>query len=213
MEEMAQWLAAARGGSRDALGQALEACRGYLLVLAQRQLDPELQAKEGGSDLVQETFLEAQRDFGHFHGKTEDELLAWLRQLLLNNLANFTRRYRATAKRRVGREVALEGAGSSAERGGNLAADSLSPSGLAMQHERALALQQALARLPDDYRQVIVLRYQEERPFEEIARQMNRSTNAVRLLWSRAIRRLRQDMEGSTSEAAKTPQMKADERG
>ncbi len=197
MEGVAQWLADARAGSREALGQALEACRGYLLVLAQREVDPELRAKEGGSDLVQETFLEAQRDFAGFHGQSEEELRAWLRQLLLNNLANLKRRYRATAKRQLGREVALEGGGSSAERGGNLAADSLSPSGLAMQNERAQALHQALARLPDDYRQVLLLRYQEGRPVEDIAQQMNRSTNAVRLLWSRAIRRLREEMEGS----------------
>src|SRR5262249_45736682 len=39
-----------------------EAYRGYLLVLAQRELDPDLRAKGGASDLVQETFLEAQRD-------------------------------------------------------------------------------------------------------------------------------------------------------
>jgi hypothetical protein len=36
------WLAAARGGSREALGQLLEACRGYLLLIAQRELDPDL---------------------------------------------------------------------------------------------------------------------------------------------------------------------------
>jgi hypothetical protein len=42
----AQWLLAARAGSRDALGEALEACRGYLLLPAQEELDPALQAKK-----------------------------------------------------------------------------------------------------------------------------------------------------------------------
>src|SRR6516162_6479595 len=125
MSDAALRLAAARTGSSEALGQALQACRGYLLLLAKRELDPDLRAKGGASDLVQETFLEAQRDFAHFHGNSAEELRAWLRRLLLNNVANFTRQYRERAKRQVGREVSLEAAGSSHERGAGLAADGL----------------------------------------------------------------------------------------
>jgi RNA polymerase sigma-70 factor (ECF subfamily) len=196
MSDAAQRLAAARGGSREALGQALEACRGYLLLLAERELDTDLRAKGGASDLVQETFLEAQKDFAQFRGDSEDELRAWLRQILLHNLANFTRRYRATAKRRLGREVALDVSGSAADREGGLILDALSASGLAMEEERAQSLRRALERLPGDYRQVILLHYQEQRPFEEIALLMQRSYEAVRSLWARAIRRLRHEMGG-----------------
>src|SRR5215831_18239186 len=106
--DAAQWLAAARAGSREALGQVLETFRAYLLLVADRELDPELRAKGGASDLVQDTFLEAQRDFGHFHGSSVEELRAWLRCLLLNNVANFTRHYRQRAKRDIGREISLE---------------------------------------------------------------------------------------------------------
>jgi len=52
--------------------------------------------------------------------------------------------------------------------------------------ERRL-LWQALERLPGDYRQVIQLRYQEGRTFEEIGPLMGRSANAARLLWLRAV--------------------------
>src|SRR5438105_1940581 len=106
--DIAPLLDAARSGSREALGQLLESCRGYLLMVAKGELDRDLQAKEGASDLVQETFLEAQRDFVQFQGASEAELLAWLRRLLLNNVANFTRRYRTTGKRSVEREVVLD---------------------------------------------------------------------------------------------------------
>src|SRR5262245_55812569 len=81
-----QWLAAARAGSSEALGQALEACRNYLLLIALRELDSGLQAKGGASDLVQETMVDALRDFRRFHGSSEAELQAWLRELLLHNL-------------------------------------------------------------------------------------------------------------------------------
>src|SRR5215472_15056087 len=108
-DDPAQLLAEARDGSREALGQALQACRDYLLLVANKELDPALQAKGGASDLVQQTFLEAQRDFVQFHGNSEAELLAWLRHLLMNNLADFSRSFRQTAKRGVEREMSLAG--------------------------------------------------------------------------------------------------------
>src|SRR5262249_59741442 len=101
LEDGAAWLPAARAGSRAALGQALESFRDYLLLIAERELAPDLRAKGGASDLVQETFLEAQRDFADFRGDTEAEFRAWLRRLLLHNVANFARHYRDTAKRQA----------------------------------------------------------------------------------------------------------------
>jgi RNA polymerase sigma-70 factor (ECF subfamily) len=192
--DAALWLAAARAGSKDALGQALEACRGYLLLIANQELAPDLQAKGGASDLVQETFLEAQRDFAHFQGNSDPELRAWLRRVLLNNVANFTRHYRATGKRAVGREQALDPGPASSWRAGDPAADTPTPSGQAMAHEQALALQKALERLPEDYRQVIALRHQEQLTFDEIGQRLQRTGNAARLLWLRAIERLQAEL-------------------
>jgi RNA polymerase sigma-70 factor (ECF subfamily) len=187
------WLPAARAGSREALGQALEACRGFLLAIAQRQLDPELQAKGGASDLVQQTFLEAQRDFAHFQGDSDAELLAWLRHLLLHNLGKFRRRYR-TRKRRAAREVALDAGDSSDHPTRGIDTTAPSASGQAQAHEQVQALEQALGRLPEEYRQVITLRHKEYLSFQEIGCRMERSANAARTLWMRAIDRLRQEL-------------------
>src|SRR5262245_3638614 len=194
-EGAATWLPAARAGSREALGRALDACRAYLLGIADGELDDDLRAKGGASDIVQQTFLEAQRDFAAFRGASADELRAWLRHLLLNNVADFTRRYRAAAKRQIGREVALAEDRPSGSGEGGVAADTPSPSGRAVAHEQAEALRRALERLPEDYRQVITWRYLEEQSFDEIARRMQRSVNAVRKLWLRAVERLRQEMD------------------
>lgn len=196
--EAARWLAAARAGSREALGQVLETFRGYLLLIADREMDPDLRAKGGASDLVQETFLEAQRDFARFHGNSAEELRAWLRRLLLNNVANFTRQYRERAKREVGREVPLEAGGSSHERGAGLAADILSPSGEAVVQEQAEALARALQRLPPDYRRVLTLRHEEQLTFAQIGQQMQRTANAARMLWLRAVERLQKEMGASS---------------
>jgi RNA polymerase sigma-70 factor (ECF subfamily) len=193
-EDAVRSLSAARTGSAEALGEALEACRGYLLLIARRELGPDLQAKAGASDLVQQTFLEAQRDFDGFHGDTEAELLAWLRRLLLNNLANLARDYRETAKRQVRREVGLPDSNSSRFGDASPAGAGPSPSKQAMAHERTEAVLQALEKLPPDYRQVVLLRYRDEHSFAHIGQIMGRTTNAVRKLWLRAVERLKQDL-------------------
>lgn len=190
-----QWLPAARAGSREALGKVLEAARQYLLSIARQELDTDLRAKNSPSDVVQETFVEAQRAFGHFQGDTEDELLAWLRQLLLHRVGKLRRHYRDTQKRRLAREVALGGDDSSDGPAGELAANMLSPSGQAMEHEQDQALQAALGRLPEDYRRVITLRYQEQLPFEEIGRLLQRSPDAARKLWARAVEQLHEELD------------------
>jgi RNA polymerase sigma-70 factor, ECF subfamily len=190
------WLSAARAGSPDALGQVLEGFRGYLLLIAQREMDPQLQAKGGASDLVQETLVDAVGHFDRFNGTSEGALRAWLRQLLLHNVADFGRHYRDTDKRQIDREVRLEVGDSSLPLGDQLAADTLSPSHHAMEDEQAQAIQRALEQLPEDYRKVIRLRYQEDKSFEEIGCEMQLTPNAARKLWARAVKRLQQESEG-----------------
>jgi RNA polymerase sigma-70 factor (ECF subfamily) len=191
---MRDLLAGARAGSREALGQLLESCRDYLLLIAGQELDVDLRAKGGASDLVQETFLEAQRDFIQFRGDSEAELLGWLRRLLLNNLANFSRQYRTTGKRHVEREVPLQGQSSSFDLRDNLAASVPTPAEQAMEQEQADLVDRVLERLPEDYRQVLLWRYREELAFEEIARRLGRTENAVRKLWARALERFQAEM-------------------
>ncbi len=189
-----RWLAQAQAGSKDALAQLLEVYRRYLLFLADQELDPALRAKGGASDLVQETILDAYKDFAHFQGG-EKELRTWLRRLLSNNLANFARRYRDTDKRCLAIEVPLDSGGSSDLRMQPLTGSCSTPSAHAMANEQAEAVEKALERLPEDYRRVILLRYREELSFEEIGRAMGRSANAVEKLWLRAIERLRLELE------------------
>ena len=194
MSEDGDRLRSARAGSREALGQALESCRAYLLKIAEHDIDPTLRPKGGASDLVQQTFLEAQRDFGRFTGGSEEERLAWLRQLLRNNLANFARDFRQTGKRRIDREVALDTPDSTGGPAGQVPADATSPSGHAAAGERAELVRRAVDRLPEDYRRVLTLRYHEGRSFEEIARLMGRSPNAARKLWARAVEALEAEL-------------------
>jgi RNA polymerase sigma-70 factor (ECF subfamily) len=188
----------ARAGSSEALGRLFDGCRRYLLQVAGDDLDPRLQAKGGASDIVQETFLEAQRDFSAFTGVSEQELLAWLRLHLQYRLAKFGRSFRQTAKRAVGREVPLDG-GDSWFAPANPAANQPSPSDLVVGDESDRLLERALGRLPEEYRQVIHLRYRENLPFDQIGNALGRTPNSARKLWARAIERLKRDLRATTS--------------
>jgi RNA polymerase sigma-70 factor (ECF subfamily) len=186
-------LRAARLGEEEALGRLLQGYRRYLLRLAEDDLPAVLRSKLGGSDVVQETLVQALASFGRFRGQSLEELQGWLRGILHNVLRHSTRRLN-TAKRRANREVPLQALDDPA---GALPADEPSPSKHLMRREREAAVQEALARLPETYRQVLVWREWEGLPFLEIARRLGRSPDAARMLWWRAIERFDEEIRKS----------------
>jgi RNA polymerase sigma-70 factor (ECF subfamily) len=189
-------LAQARTGDAAALGQLFELYRNYLRLIARSMLDSALRLQLDASDLVQDTFLKAHRQFASFAGRDEPELIAWLRQILVHTLADQARYHRRRSRnhrRQVSLEGLLEQAGGAAQQA---LADSLpSPSSLAVRRERAVLLADALEKLPADYREVFVLRNIEHIPFNEIAVRMGRSPGAARVPWTRAMKRLGQLLE------------------
>jgi RNA polymerase sigma-70 factor (ECF subfamily) len=187
-----------RAGEERAREQLFARYAGYLQVLARGQLGRHLRTKCDPSDVVQQTFLEAHRDFGTFQGHGEAELLAWLRRILAHNLYNEARRF-AAQQRDAAREVSLEQVRAGVEHsslclGKGLAADGLSPSAVAAQKETAVQLADALARLPEVYQTVLIMRIFEELSAEEVAQRMGRSAGAVRMLQMRALSALREQM-------------------
>jgi RNA polymerase sigma-70 factor, ECF subfamily len=186
----------AQEGDSAALGQLLDRYSPYLALLARVQIGRRLQSKADPADLVQETFLAAHFSFRKFRGTTEAELLSWLRHILAARLANFLRNYLGTKGRdvRLERELATDLNQSSQALDRGLVALQSSPSHRATRREQGVLLAAALARLPEDYREVIVLRDLEERPFAEVARKMDRTVDAVEKLWLRALAKLRLSM-------------------
>jgi RNA polymerase sigma-70 factor, ECF subfamily len=69
---------------------------------------------------------------------------------------------------------------------------------MAVQHETAVRLADALARLSEEYQTVLLLRVFEELTAEEVAERMDRSAGAVRMLQMRALTALRQEMDQDT---------------
>lgn len=181
-------IAAARQGDTEALGTALEAFRDYLNLIASRAIGPELTTKTGASDLVQETFLAAQRGIAGFRGSTQSEWRAWLEAILGNQLANLRRSFLETRKRRA--EVAVSPTDIAGMPGA--AADTrTSPSRHLQRRERDAAMEAALRRLPEHYREVVLWHHDDGLTFEAISARMGISAEAARKLWGRALASLK----------------------
>ncbi len=188
----------ARGGNQSALGQLLELSRNYLKLLARLQIDQQLQGKADPSDVVQETFMEALRDFNQFRGCCEKEWLGWLRQVLVSNLANLVRRYRGTKSRdiRLERKMAVQVDQSSQVLERGLQAPVGTPSELLSDREESLLLANALEGLSAEYREAIILRHLEGLSFPEVAQKMDRTVDSVKKLWARGLIQLRCSLGG-----------------
>jgi RNA polymerase sigma-70 factor (ECF subfamily) len=126
-------------------------------------------------DVTERTFVAA---LGAIDGFRDEgaTFRAWLFRIAHNQLANALR---SRARHRADR---LDLAG---ER-----ASDVDPAGVAGQAEEARRLRRALARLPEDRRQVVILRFLDGLTAREIGVVLGRSEGAVRVLQHRALRQL-----------------------
>lgn len=173
----------------------LERYRKYLDLLARLQVDRRLQGKVDLSGIVQQTLLEAYRMLPRFQAKTQQDMAAWLRQILAHNLADEVRKLR-TAKRDARRERSLEAAleESSARLGMWLAAEQSTPSQQAQRAEQALRVADALASLPDAQREALELQHWHGWSVAQIAEHMGKSRSAVAGLIKRGLEQLRRTL-------------------
>ncbi len=190
----------ARSGDDAARERLFGLCRDYVGIVARAQVGSWLKTKVDASDLVQQTLLDMHRGLGEFRGETEAEWLAWLRQILNHNAADYVRRYAGTKKRRASREVSLDRHSPGGSEAWRIDPQDPgeSPSQLAVRRERELEIAQALAQLPQDYQDVIELRNLQRLSFEEVAERLGRSRGAVQMLWMRALRKLEEILKRQT---------------
>jgi RNA polymerase sigma-70 factor (ECF subfamily) len=173
--------------------QGLENFRPYLALLVRRRLDDRFQGKLDASGVVQQTLLEAHQGLKDYRGKSDAELAAWLRRILVRNLTDEVRKLGA-GKRDLARERSLEAAVEQSSRnlGAWLAQEQASPSEQAVRQERILELAAALGNLPDDQRTAIELHHLEGCSLAEVGRHLERSKEAVAGLLFRGLKRLRE---------------------
>jgi RNA polymerase sigma-70 factor (ECF subfamily) len=173
------------------------------LAIAHAELDETVRGKVAVSDVVQETLMRVQQKLPDFRGETENELLGWIRRILVNHIADVRKAYRQTDKRRIDREVRLN---DDLDRSGiamlQLAIDTATPGRAAVAGEELDRLKAAIAELSEEYRTVLSLRTWERLPFSDVGKRMNRSPDAARMLWSRAVQQLSSQLQTNEHETS-----------
>ncbi|MFY9341877.1 MAG: sigma-70 family RNA polymerase sigma factor [Planctomycetota bacterium] len=188
-------VADAAAGDPQALDQLFERCLPRLRRLIALQAGAALRHAEL-DDLVQEAYLEATRQFGDYTYQGPDSFFRWLATVALHRLANL-QRMAAAQKRDRRLERPLQGDGSSLVPGGVHPADAgPGPRTVSVGAEAQVRLDRALATLSDDDREVITLARVQGLSLQEIAERIGRTRNAVALLLSRALRKLKAAMGG-----------------
>jgi RNA polymerase sigma-70 factor (ECF subfamily) len=186
----------ARQGDRSSLGVLLRKYFRYLNSLSRGHLDDRIGIRVSASDIVQDTLLEAHRDFEKFSGTTIEEFTGWLRKILFNNLSTAIEKHVLADKRDVRKQRSLDQKVGQADQsqpglGRFLEQDITSPS-TPMQRDESLGqLLMAIDQLPEDYQRVIRMRHFDDLSFNEIAERLDRNSGAVRMMWVRAVEKLR----------------------
>jgi RNA polymerase sigma-70 factor (ECF subfamily) len=154
-------------------------------------MDPKLRPRVDPDDLVQEAQLEAVRRFAGYLARPGLPFRLWLRQLAVDRLLMARRRHLKAGRRAVGLEVGLPDR-SSLLLAQQLLAGGSTPSQELARQELALRVRQAVARLPDLDREVLLMRTFEGLAFEEVALLLEIEPAAARKRHGRALMRLHQ---------------------
>jgi RNA polymerase sigma-70 factor (ECF subfamily) len=180
-------LTRAREGDATALGELLGGFRPYVQYLVRASCRGRASTRFDDSDLTQDAILLAHKAFSTFRGATIGEFTVWLQQLTRTAINRAFRTHRDAGKRDVGREEDVEDIAAAA-------ADSHTPSASAVQHECAALVAAAVDRLPADMREVVLGKNLENLSYAQLAERMARSEGALRVLYTRALRKLREDV-------------------
>jgi len=177
----------------------LEQCCSLLRVLSRKiHLDLRLRRRFDASDVVQEASVRVNKNLPGFRGTTEAELIAWLHTILEHTLIDMVREAHAQ-KQDIDLERPIhEMLAESSARLEVFLADKRghSPSETAERREQLARLSNAIEQLPEDQRDVVVLRDLMQVPVAEIAEQLNRTSKSVAGLLERGRRRLRELLNG-----------------
>ncbi|MEM6468582.1 MAG: sigma-70 family RNA polymerase sigma factor [Planctomycetota bacterium] len=191
----------ARSGDHSAADQLLSMYQNYLRVLARTGLSRQVQSRVTISDVIQDTLLHAFKAISKFRGASREEFVVWIRTILASRIANAHEKHLDAERRDIRREVSIEKINENLSHSNmgleSIAVDHLqrSPSSVVAEAEEALLIADAIGTLPEEYQRVIVARHFDGSSFEQIAEQLGRSAGAVRMIWLRAIRRMRRDMK------------------
>ena len=207
-EQTAELLANAQGGDAAAVNRLLERHRDAVHRMVQLRLDAKVQRRVDVSDVVQDVMVEANRRLQDYIANPQQmPFHLWLRHIARDRIIDAHRRHRGSAKRSVDREQPLVAAAGDQQSTFDLVAQihdrERGPASAVAAQEMARLVEAAIAELPDQDCEIVIMRHYEHLSNQEIAQALGLTEPAASMRYLRAIRKLREVL-GEGSETSQT---------
>jgi len=178
---------ALRGGDTVVFGQLFEHHRVRLTRMVQFRLDPRLVGRIDPEDVVQETFLEAEK---RLQAYLDDDkpFLVWIRLITQQTMIDLHRKHLGAKMRTAGKEVSAPKSGTMS---GLFVGHMTSPSRAMMREEVRSKIESALQEMDEIDREVLMLRHFEDLSNKDAAAVLGIQENAASNRYVRALGRLK----------------------
>jgi len=185
-----------KAGDPAAFALIFERYRGRLAVLLNYRMSERLKAAFELDDLMQEVFLRAFRDLPRFEYRGPGSVMRWLAALVEHVVVDLARA-QGREKRNAGELFRFR---SATNPGGPEPVFSLTPSRIMRQSESVRRLFACLDRMPEQYRDAILLTKMSGCSTAEMGERLGKTPEAAALLLHRAIKRLRELLATESSQ-------------
>jgi RNA polymerase sigma-70 factor, ECF subfamily len=196
-EAVASLVERLKSGDHEALAALFSHYETRLRRLIELRLDGRLRNRLSQSDILQETYIDAQKRLEHFLARPEMPFHLWLRLIAGQRIVDLHRQHLAAHKRDAGKELPLYGSApqaSSVFLAAHLFKQLESPSQIAVRREALGQLERALDEMDPIDREILALRHFEELSNDEVAEVLGLQKAAASNRYVRALKRLRDMM-------------------
>ena len=192
-QERAANVQQAAAGDADALQRLIVHYHATLHGKVAAALDTHLRGRIEPDDILQQAYITAFKNIADCHFDGPGGFYKWLEAIVLNQLKDVQRALRRQ-KRDIGREVHSRPDATASYPGliSRLASTESTPSRRVARDEAIAGVMTCLARLSEDQRAVVRLRYLECLPVADVAARLGRPEETIHTLCSRGLRRLRE---------------------
>jgi RNA polymerase sigma-70 factor (ECF subfamily) len=179
----------ARTGDRAAFERLFALHRPYLRQVIDLRMDNRLRVRLDASDIVQETQMEAFRRLDDYLQRPPMAFRLWLRKTAQERLIMAQRRHLGAARRALGRELPLPDQ-SSLQLAEQFLDSGSSPSQRLSKDDLARRMREALGKLSEDDREILLLRNLEALSNQEAAELLQIEPATASQRYGRALLRL-----------------------
>lgn len=201
--ETRELLLQAGQGEAQAVDALLLRHRDALRNMVRARMDQKLARRVDASDVVQDVLLEASQRLKDYLQNPKMPFGLWLRQMAQDRIIDVHRRHRVAARRSLDKEQPLSPGGfgdkSSLELAAQLRDPELTPAANALREELRQRFLDALDRMDEEDREILLMRHFEQLTNSEAADLLGLSAPAAGMRHLRALRRLREILGESLS--------------